>query len=163
MKLVCIVFLFLTLFTKSTMGDRKAVGGYQRMDTDDLENEEVVKAAAFAVQALTEAQQDRSYTFMDEHNLSLINDNGDIHVIRGFRQVVAGMNYRLILAITRPPTSQDNEEGRQCIGAFAVTIYDRFGDLSVTRWGKEIDCTRAMTALEDDDALNDALADHFSG
>eukprot|EP00977_Amphora_coffeiformis_P027483 scaffold34615_cov180-Amphora_coffeaeformis.AAC.5 len=167
MKLVWVVSVFLSLFIKfkSTMGDRKVVGrkmvgGYQRMDADDLENDEVLQAASFAVQALTNKDHAPSYSFLGEEEDYLKSiSNSDIHVIRGFRQVVAGLNYRLILAITRP----QGEEEKDCIGAFSVTIYDHFGDLSVTTWGKEMDCARAMAALENDDALNDALADHFSG
>ena len=143
------------MFVKSTtyaeMVGRKVVGGYEPMD--DLENEQVRKAAAFAVQALTTEQV--SYSFVSDGNLQSIQDS-DVRIIRGFRQVVAGLNYRLILALT-----QKQQEEEKCLGAFAVTIYDHFGDLSVTLWGNEIECSRDMAALENED-LKDALANDFS-
>jgi len=27
-----------------------------------------------------------------------------------------------------------------CLGAFKVTVYDQFGDMSVTNWGDEVSC-----------------------
>ncbi len=27
-----------------------------------------------------------------------------------------------------------------CLGALKVTVYDRFGDLSVTKWGDQVSC-----------------------
>lgn len=123
---------------------------------DDLDNdEEVHKAATFAVQSLSDSEV--SYSFVGNISPQSVKDD-DIRIIRGFRQVVAGLNYRLILAVTQ----RDGEREAQCLGAFAVTIYDHFGDLSLTRWGGEIECSRAMAAVENED-LNNALAEHFAG
>ena len=34
-------------------------------------------------------------------------------------------------------------ETATCLGAFQVTIYDRFGELSVTNFGSELTCDQA--------------------
>ena len=46
------------------------------------------------------------------------------------------MNYDILLKVTRI------EDGQQpyCLGGFHVIVYDNFGVLSVTSWGKEISC-----------------------
>ena len=46
-------------------------------------------------------------------------------------QIVAGRNYKLTIEVA-------NDDG--CVGAFDVTIYDHFGELSVTHWGREYTC-----------------------
>ena len=38
-----------------------------------------------------------------------------------------------------------NPSGGECLGgAFECIVYDRFGDMSVTHWGKELSCEEAM-------------------
>jgi hypothetical protein len=74
-------------------------------------------------------------------------------VARGSRQVVAGMNYNLtIVIVARNATStttssssysvlhDQEEEVVVCMGAFDCTLYDHFGERSVTEWGKEVSC-----------------------
>lgn len=39
-----------------------------------------------------------------------------------------------------------------CLGAFEVTIYDHFGDLSVTRFGNEMTCSEAEALVADDES-----------
>lgn len=46
-------------------------------------------------------------------------------------EVVAGMNYEMTIKVNI---------GEMCLGAFEVTVWDQFGDLQVTKWGKEITC-----------------------
>jgi len=73
--------------------------------------------------------------------------------VRGFQQVVAGMNYRLVIMITTSYETKTEDkgeagaEGDDVIGGFAVTVYDRFGDLSVTKWGKEIPKDRLLNLM----------------
>ena len=31
--------------------------------------------------------------------------------------------------------------GLKCVGAFKVKMYDRFGEMEVSKWGKEIRCS----------------------
>jgi hypothetical protein len=39
-----------------------------------------------------------------------------------------------------------------CLGAFQVTIYDHFGDLSITSFGNEMTCIQAKEELTQDNA-----------
>lgn len=155
---------FFSLFIAPAManGDRYLVGGYERMENAEVEDDDQVHlAAAFAVQALTSTAASSSSSSSSESdalpmygfrtNLPAEIPSEYIHIVRAFRQVVAGLNYRMVVALSHD---------ENCYGAFAVTIYDRFGDMSVTQWGQEIECARAMAALENDD-LNDATAAHF--
>lgn len=59
------------------------------------------------------------------------------------RQVVAGMNYKLVMTIS---------DETSCLGAFEVTIYDHFGDLSVTKFGDEMSCDDAKALAEEDES-----------
>mmetsp|Transcript_14726 Transcript_14726/g.19581 ORF Transcript_14726/g.19581 Transcript_14726/m.19581 type:complete len:86 (+) Transcript_14726:54-311(+) len=54
-----------------------------------------------------------------------------------FYKVVAGMNYKLTLGMI---------QGENCLGVFKVTVYDRFGDMSVTNWGDEVSCEEIRDA-----------------
>ena len=36
-----------------------------------------------------------------------------------------------------------------CLGALKVTVYDRFGDLSVTKWGDLVSCDDVQELLHD--------------
>ena len=46
-------------------------------------------------------------------------------------QVVAGLNIKIKAGLYL----NDN-----CMGGFSVTVYNHFGQLSVTTWGPELDC-----------------------
>lgn len=70
-----------------------------------------------------------------------------VTVVRAFQQVVAGMNYRLVLLAERIPVSEQGGSS-VCVGALAATVYDRFGTLQVTHWGQELACDRAKALLE---------------
>ena len=133
---------------------RRLVGGYQPVK--DIDDEGVRHAAQFAVQELRRQDTPGPYSFDLPAEIAVEN----IKIVRAFYQVVAGLNYRLVLALVNDDATTTASDG--CMGAFAVTVYDHFGDLSVTNWGKEIDCAAAMAALENDD-LDDALAEHFNG
>ena len=75
-----------------------------------------------------------TYSFSSKENLT-------IELAQAFQQVVAGMNYRLLYLAAQTET---DSKSRTYVGAFTVTVYDRFGDLSVTRWGKEVPLNKAL-------------------
>ena len=52
-------------------------------------------------------------------------------------QVVAGLNVRLTVVI------RDAKKPHHCQGAFDVDIYNHFGTMSITKWGKEHTCAEA--------------------
>jgi hypothetical protein len=112
------------------MQRRNMPGGFSHAMVD---GPQVVTAASFAVSSLSEAP----YSFAS--NVSA--EAGYIvKVAKAWQQVVAGMNFRLVIVV-------ENATG-ECIGSFSATVYDRFGELSITKWGKEVDCARAKGLLE---------------
>jgi hypothetical protein len=95
----------------------------------------------------------------------------DVIVVLGNQQVVAGMNYHLtmVVVVTRRNDNNENEtdtnqtntsssssssehiRARQpevatqvVVGGFDVVVYDQFGTLSITRWGKELSIQKAQ-------------------
>jgi hypothetical protein len=58
-------------------------------------------------------------------------------------QVVAGLNIRLTVVI------RDAKKPHHCQGAFDVDIYNHFGTMSVTKWGKEHTCSEAKKIKKD--------------
>ena len=116
---------------------RNMAGGY----ADAYINEErVVDAAQFAVSALAQKQLEeeggeRTYTFN-----AIRADEVNLVVLEAQKQVVAGMNYRLTIGVT------DRASG-ECLGGFKCIVYDRFGDLSLSIWGKEVECGEVGLAI----------------
>jgi len=49
----------------------------------------------------------------------------------------------------------------ECVGAFTVTVYDRFGNLEVTNWGKELSCGKAKAIKESADAYHESYEEDF--
>ena len=139
---------------KKQVRPRYLLGGYSPVEELD---DSIHQAAALAVHTLRVGGT--SYSFVADLPESL--NQGDVRIVRAFQQVVAGLNYRLVLAILPASSSSDTEGASACVGAFAVTIYNHFGEMSVTNWGQEIDCTRAMAALNNDEDLNNAMAPEF--
>lgn len=129
--LVVVLIYFITLIMLSEgHKDRTegTPGGYHLVR--DLESEHVVKAATFCVHELQKPQNSGKYSSY------LISSNHlRLHLIDAYQQVVAGMNYRLTIKL-------DDDKGN-CRGAFTATVYDHFGELSVTDWGREISCRQA--------------------
>ena len=60
--------------------------------------------------------------------------------------MVAGRNYKLIMTVS---------DSTGCLGAFQVTIYDHFGDLSITKFGDEMTCIRAKVLTQDNASGSD--------
>ena len=108
-------------------------GGWQPSDVDDPS---VVEAAQFALTAMLSQQPSEqnaypySFTLVSTHQYKPV-------IVEASQQVVAGMNFRLTILI------QDTVEGK-CVGAFTTTIYNHFGQLSVTDWGDEMTCKVAQ-------------------
>jgi hypothetical protein len=119
---------------------RNMPGGYALAQID---NPQVLTAASFAVSSLSESP----YSFASNVSAEA---GYVVKVAKAWQQVVAGMNFRLVIII-------ENSTG-ECIGSFTATVYDHFGGLSVTKWGKEVGCAQAKGLLanqgstfEDDD------------
>ena len=142
-----LLLLVLVLLIATTVADssnprmqqhRPMAGGYAAVP--DLQNDErLLNAANFAVSTLL-SDAPTEFTFVSK----LPPDRNDysITVARGFQQVVAGMNYKMVIVLT------SKSDADSILGAFGVTVYDRFGELSVTKWGKEVPNEEAKAMLE---------------
>jgi Cystatin domain len=130
-------------------------GGYR--ECPDLQNPRLQEVAEFA----TSQQFPEQYTFssLPASTLSKIN----VKIVRASQQVVAGMNYRLLLLLVASDDSSSSSEQPalgSCVGAFTVTVYDRFGTLEVTSWGKEVECSKAKALLESNGAFFEWSGEH---
>ena len=151
-------------------GGRKNTGSHQELDTTmeehnnlpggyhfvDVQDTRVIEAANFALETLVgQDQKKSSYAFQSLLNESGVggDGNGDANnndniakpvVLRASQQVVAGMNYRLTIALL-------NSVG-DCLGGFKCIVYNRFGELSVTTWGDEVSCEDALNLLNENSA-----------
>jgi hypothetical protein len=146
MSLLCRVFSLLQL--ASLLGSGQAI--YQGRRTmvgayfPAMVNDPFVQSVAdFALSKLTDAH----YQF-----LTVPVDTLHSTVVQAQQQVVAGRNYKLLITISN---AQD------CLGAFQVTIYDHFGDLSITQWGEEMTCEQAK-AIAEEKELQDSDSDSDS-
>ena len=116
-NMMSLLLLFIICFSFSSLsalfvGGKTAVG---------LKSSEVQKAASFAfknsiIAGVSSLLQTRYHSF---------------EVVEGRTQVVAGINYFLKLRV-------DDSKGK-CVGVHEVTVYDRFGLLSVTS-NKQSEC-----------------------
>jgi hypothetical protein len=115
----------------------QVVGGYS--PAKDLEDETVVEAAEFALTVLLSSLNKKklAYSFVPTSACKPI-------ILEASQQVVAGLNIQMTILLV----DEDYEENSSCVGAFAVTVYNRFGDLSVTGWGREYTCEEAMLMME---------------
>ena len=113
-------------------------GGYSLIE--DLSDPRLETEASFVLSKLLESgQAPRDYSFYAK--ISQHNDNGvNAKVVKAMEQVVAGKNVRMILMLV------DASAG-DCLGAFAVTLYDHFGEFTVTEWNKETTCEHALNLL----------------
>mmetsp|Transcript_29298 Transcript_29298/g.62279 ORF Transcript_29298/g.62279 Transcript_29298/m.62279 type:complete len:213 (-) Transcript_29298:96-734(-) len=138
------------------MKNRKMVGGYSDMDIELLQSRDVREIAAFALSEHVAG----SSTF-DSASLSLAVSPEEVRsgvvqmkVLEAQRQVVAGLNYKLTLAIIK-----DNV----CLGGFKITVYKPLPHmeqgLTVTSWGKTLECSeikdlmQAVIEKEEENAL----------
>eukprot|EP00527_Entomoneis_sp_CCMP2396_P007290 CAMPEP_0198148288 /NCGR_PEP_ID=MMETSP1443-20131203/40860_1 /TAXON_ID=186043 /ORGANISM="Entomoneis sp., Strain CCMP2396" /LENGTH=160 /DNA_ID=CAMNT_0043812943 /DNA_START=56 /DNA_END=538 /DNA_ORIENTATION=+ len=121
--------------------DRRNIpGGYSLIE--DVTDERVVTEANFVLSELLQfAIPPRSYSFqkaLSEYSANEVN----VKIAKAMEQVVQGLNVRMILMLTDAST-------QECLGAFAVSIYDKFGDLSITKWNKETTCAHAKDSMND--------------
>mmetsp|Transcript_961 Transcript_961/g.1682 ORF Transcript_961/g.1682 Transcript_961/m.1682 type:complete len:238 (+) Transcript_961:379-1092(+) len=126
--------------TKKT---RNMVGGYSNMDTAFLNSEEVLEMANYAL--AQHAGGASTFFGSSETSLSTSSlavspaevESGAVRlkVLEASRQVVAGLNYKLTLALFR---------GETCLGAFDATVYKPLPYMQegprVTSWGKVLGC-----------------------
>uniref|UniRef100_A0A7S0GNJ3 Cystatin domain-containing protein n=1 Tax=Proboscia inermis TaxID=420281 RepID=A0A7S0GNJ3_9STRA len=118
----CLSNTLISAMKPSLRNNRGLVGGFQEADINDPR---VQKAAKFATEQ-----------HLADHGRAVdlgIGPN-DLHfeVVDCSQQVVAGMNYRLTIALMR---------NNECEERFHVMIYDRFGEYTVTQWGDPLACT----------------------
>mmetsp|Transcript_7812 Transcript_7812/g.12063 ORF Transcript_7812/g.12063 Transcript_7812/m.12063 type:complete len:223 (+) Transcript_7812:81-749(+) len=118
------------------------VGGYSNLGHDKnlLKSEQVVKVSNYA---LKEHSKKSTSTASVGHALTISPDeveSGQVTavVLEAQQQVVAGLNYKLTIALLKDST---------CLGALKVTVYDRFGDLRVTKWGDQLTCDDVQDLL----------------
>ena len=119
---------------------RNMVGSYKRVD-EPVKDERIVLSAKLAVDHLSEA--DQKYSFMETSTSVSPTTSFAFQIIRAYEQVVAGKNYRLIILLQDPVS-------KACVGSFGVTIYDHFGELSISSWNKELPCELALATINDD-------------
>lgn len=112
------------------------LGGYSPIS--DLDDQELTKAATFAVQEASKL--DQKYSFRVSASES------SAKVVLASEQVVAGLNLRMIIMVTKNKDSTGGEES--CQGAFVATVYNHFGSLEVTDWGKEYSCQEVLLLQE---------------
>lgn len=113
------------------------VGGYSVMDIPLMQSADVREIAAFALSEHAAG----SSTFDSSLSLAVSPHEVEsgavqVKVLEAQRQVVAGLNYKLTLAILR-----DNV----CLGGFEVTVYKPLPHmeqgLTVSSWGKTLECS----------------------
>mmetsp|Transcript_18164 Transcript_18164/g.27148 ORF Transcript_18164/g.27148 Transcript_18164/m.27148 type:complete len:194 (-) Transcript_18164:119-700(-) len=106
------------------------VGTYKDVD---VEKEQLLVVTEFALTSLLIGESDNTYSFstmLGGSEVAKINEIS-VKVVEVQMQVVAGMNYKMTVGLL---------QGEDCLGAFKVTVYDQFGDMSVTNWGDEVSC-----------------------
>ena len=129
---------------------RVMAGGYAPIR--DLDEEMVTTAAAFAVSQLPLATQ--TYSFLSSSSKET--DFQDrFKIVKGYQQVVAGMNYRLVIMV------MNGDDSEECLGGFSVTVYNRFGDMSVTKWSSEVSCKKAQAIMDSEDDFHQTYEEDF--
>jgi hypothetical protein len=129
MKLFALLFF---LFFISVVSARAAAntmrmaGGYSPADLDDAR---LLDAASFAMTECRSSSRTNNYSFAKE------SDKIKYELVTAYQQVVAGMNYRMILKVV--------DDTNHCVGGFAATVYYRLdGGMEVTNWGLELSCDK---------------------
>jgi hypothetical protein len=134
------------------------VGGYAILTDQEEEEEEGVRdAARFAAEHLGDLDEGRRSSGLDA-----IEGSADVSVVvaRGYSQVVAGTNYRLLVILAAPANAtaanataanaNATNATAGCLGAFAVEVYVRWdGEKSIASWGRPVGCTEALELLND--------------
>jgi hypothetical protein len=126
--------------------DEAIAGGYQTVSNLDSDDSPVQEVAQFVVQHLNDLDQNEQSLNLDLGGATLDDDNVTVVVVRGYSQVVAGTNYRLLVLLLS--TYIGNIEG--CLGAFAVEVYVNLdGTKTISDWGRTVDCDAALELRDD--------------
>ena len=136
-----------------------SAGGYSVV-MDESNHPRLQQAAEFA---LTEAMELQKYSFLTSLSTTSTSETPSsssslpaFTICQAYQQVVAGMNLRMVIMV------QDTDGS--CLGAFATTIYDRFGELSVTDWSPApVDCDTAQRMETGSYVATGALESFFRG
>ena len=152
---------------------------YERIENFNGRSD-IVNAAWFAVQQLQrddvtivwpELVDDGYYSFLPLDSYEKYSYQP--YILEAYQQVVGGSNWKLkLMILSEPPpasssssTSSMSQRQQQqrgdnvihainadtCIGVFEVLIYNDYGDLSITEWGKESSCEDEFDDPDDDD------------
>eukprot|EP00540_Astrosyne_radiata_P022279 CAMPEP_0116851028 /NCGR_PEP_ID=MMETSP0418-20121206/16486_1 /TAXON_ID=1158023 /ORGANISM="Astrosyne radiata, Strain 13vi08-1A" /LENGTH=135 /DNA_ID=CAMNT_0004482987 /DNA_START=96 /DNA_END=503 /DNA_ORIENTATION=+ len=122
--------------TTTTKRRLPLMGGYQPAD---IHAEPVLSAAQFA---LTELQLQHNLPPAFQSFVTVTSGkNTSIQVVDAKQQVVAGMNYALLLRVV-------DDDTQECLATMQVLIYDQFGTLRVTRWGEIQPCVEGDEDME---------------
>lgn len=108
------------------------LGGYKPVAPDDLDEPHLLAAAQHAVTQYFATLSNRTNTKLN--NIDHSSDMFEWDVMEASTQVVAGVNFKLRVALKEKPVTNG------CVEVFDVIIYDHFGDLSVKEWGETADC-----------------------
>ena len=167
-------------------GGTIVVGGYTSLDDDDDDDAEnnstsqgidhagARAVAVYVASHLDDPDLDGSLSGLSS---SLTDGNIQVEIVRGYSQVVAGTNYRLLLLFLRPDNATTTIDAanstaavvnatvldeNDCIGAVAVEVYARFdGSFNITAWGNIVSCDRAIQLWNNPDADYGPTADDF--
>ena len=157
------------------------MGGYTSLDDDSHNNtnsEGIDDAGAQAVAEYVASHLDDLDLDGSSSGLTSVSDgNVQVEIVRGYSQVVAGTNYRLLLLFLRTDNNTATEAGnataaavttnatrweQDCLGAVAVEVYARFdGSLNITAWGNTVSCDRALQLWNDPNADYGPTVDDF--
>jgi hypothetical protein len=111
-------------------GHSTMVGGYSLIQ-DPEENPRLPAVTENVLEQLGNSPYSFASVVSGEHSLE---------IVEAYQQVVAGMNYRLLLLL---------KDGSQtAVGAFTVTVYDQFGTFADTTWGDEVSVEEALKKLQ---------------
>jgi hypothetical protein len=121
--------------------DHPLMGGFK--EVKDLNDPIITEAAGFVLQVLlgeqtTDIAVPSSYTFAKPPS-----SISDYKIIHAWEQVVAGLNIQLTMAF-----QNSNDD---CVGGCSVTIYNHFGELSVTNWNKQVTCGEAKALMVEEE------------
>ena len=131
---------------------RVIVGGYSPVQ--DLGLHGLLAAADFAFTELMNTSNSDALPTLEYSFLPLVRYSTDgeeeghdyeIRIIDASQQVVSGMNYKMTIMIEGTQRGTESD----CVGSFSVTVYDHFGQYSVTRWGPEVACERTLEILKE--------------
>ena len=82
--------------------------------------------------------------------------------------MVAGLNYKLVIVLVNTDHQQEDQtptritsEIQNIVGGFGVTVYDHFGELTVSKWGKELSREQAIALLENTQEFGDEAMNLF--